>query len=44
MIHLDDDLVLEITDVVMDNPYFIDFKWLDANSNFDESDIELDEV
>ena len=48
MLHLDDDdyiddeLVLEISYVVMDNP-FNDFEGLDANFYIDESNIKFDE-
>jgi hypothetical protein len=41
--YIDDDLVLDIPDVVMDNP-FNDFEGLDTNFDLDELDIELDEV
>jgi hypothetical protein len=43
MIILMMNLVLDIPDVVMDNP-FNDFEGLDTNYDLDESDIELDEV
>jgi hypothetical protein len=41
--YIDDDLVLDIQDVVMDNP-FNDFEGLDTNYDLDKLDIELDEV
>lgn len=41
--YVDDDLLIDILDVVMDNPQN-DFKGLDMNYNLGEPDIELDEV
>jgi len=41
--YIDDDLVLDIPNVVMDNP-FNDSKGLDTNYDLDELDIELDWV
>ena len=44
MLHLDDDdLVIDILDVFMDNPYN-DFQGKYTNYNLHELDIELDEV
>ena len=44
MLHLDDDdLVIDISDVFMDNPYN-DFEGKYTNYNLHELDIELDEV
>jgi hypothetical protein len=49
MLHLDNDdyidveLLLNIPDVVMENP-FNDYEGLDTNNDLDESYIELDEV
>ena len=40
---IDDELVIDILDVVMDNPCN-DFEGLDTNVDFDESNIELNEV
>lgn len=41
--YIDYGLVLDITYVVMDNP-FNDYIQLDTNSNYNEQEIELDEV
>jgi len=43
MLHIDDDLVLDIPYVVMDNP-FNDSKGQDTNYDIDEYNIELDEA